>query len=241
MLRPTHEVHGMRKDMKPERLNQVFEMPPDCAGTQVTDEHISLEASLEKLSIYTHVSPEQIGQLSFRPQFSQHSGFGTLSLRKETLIRRAAQDAKVVLAVTDRETIIGFSVLAHPQPDMRWAQIDSKAVMEVEMIEVIRNWRRIEVGKALLKATLCHPWTEKRIIYLVGYSWTWDLEGMKMSASQYRKMMVSFFQSFQFTERKTNEPNVCLDPQNLFMYRIGDQVDARLQEDFKWLSLTGRF
>ena len=227
--------------MKPERLNQVFEMPPDCAGTQVTDEHISLEASLEKLSIYTHVSPEQIRQLSFHPQFSQHSGFGSVSLRRDTLMIRAAEGARVVLAVDDKETIVGFSVLAHPQPDMRWAQIDSDAVMEMEMIEVARDWRRIEVGKALLEAILRHPWTEEKIIYLVGYSWTWDLEGMKMSTFQYREMMIRFFQSFRFTERRTNESNVCLDKHNLFMCRIGNRVDARLQENFKWLSLTGHF
>ena len=134
--------------MEAQRLNQVLEMSADWTATQLTDEYIGLETPLGILSIYTHVSAEQIRQLSFDPQFSQHSGFGSVSLRRDTLMRRAAEGAGVVLAVDDKETIVGFSVLAHPQPDMRWAQIDSDAVMEMEMIEVARDWRRIEVGKA---------------------------------------------------------------------------------------------
>jgi acetoin utilization protein AcuA len=200
-------------------------------------EEINFETRSGRVTLHAPASTDQIRQLNFDPQFSENTGFGSLENRKKTLLRRVAEeDARVVLAVNDeKEKVIGYSVLAHPPADQRWARINSNAVMEAEAVEVTRNWRRFGVGKALLEWTLCHPGIEEKIIYLVGYVWTWDLEGAKMSAPQYRKMIIDLFQPFDFTERVTNEANICLNPNNLFMCRIGKNVNGRLLQDFKWL------
>lgn len=200
-------------------------------------ERIALQTPMGKLSVYTFASADEIRRLSFDGQFSDHPDFRSLYTRRASLIKRAAEeDANVVLAVTDKEDIIGFGVLASPEPDQRWARLEPGVMMEVRAIEVARDWRQMGVGSVLVKGILSHPRVEEKIIYFVGYTWTWDLSWAKITASQYRKMMIRLFQPFQFNECKTNEPNICLDAENLFMCRIGQNISARLRDDFKWLS-----
>lgn len=200
-------------------------------------ERIAVQTPMGKLSVYTFASPDEIRQLSFEEQFGEHPDFRSLYTRSASLIRRAAEgDANVVLAVTDKESIIGFGVLAYPQPDQRWARLEPKVMMEVKAIEVARDWRQMGVGSVLVKGMLSDPRVEEKIIYFVGFTWTWDLRWTKITASQYRKMMIRLFQPFQFKECKTNEPNICLDADNLFMCRIGKNISDGLLDDFKWLS-----
>jgi acetoin utilization protein AcuA len=200
-------------------------------------ERIAVQTPMGKLSMYAFASPDEIRRLSFDGQFGDHAGFRSLYTRSASLRRRAAEeDANVVLAVTDKENIIGFGVLAYPEPDQRWARLEPKVMMEVKAIEVARDWRRMGVGSVLVKAMLSHPRVEEKIIYFVGFTWTWDLRWTKLTPSQYRKMMIRLFRPFQFNECKTNEPNLCLDADNLFMCRIGKNISDSLLDDFKWLS-----
>jgi acetoin utilization protein AcuA len=82
---------------------------------------------------------------------------------------------------------------------------------------------------------LIHPKIERMIAYMVGYSWTWDLDGSGMTAQKYRNMLIRLFSPHGFIELQTNEPNICLKPENLFMGRIGSEVSDRVRQDFKWL------
>jgi len=66
---------------------------------------------------------------------------------------------------------------------------------------------------------------------MVGYSWTWDLEGI--SAMDYRNMLISMFSQQGFKTFQTNEPNIMMRPENLFMARIGVTISEALQESFK--------
>jgi acetoin utilization protein AcuA len=80
---------------------------------------------------------------------------------------------------------------------------------------------------------LDHPLKEARIFYMVGYSWTWDLDGSLMAAMDYREMMIHLFSVFGFEVLQTNEPNVLLRPENLFMARIGKNISEANQKRFK--------
>lgn len=223
--------------MRAEMSNEVFDVIPQFGGKQADDENIDLWTPLGKLSLYTFVSPDQLKRFRLDPQLSNNPGLGSLESRRKTLMRNAAiEDANVVLAVDLEEKIIGFCILSYPQPLLQWARMSSKAVMEVVMIEVARDWRRTGVGRALLQSALCAAWIEEKIIYLVGFTWNWDMAGAEMSASQYREMMIGLAQSFGFAEHKTNEPNVCLDVNNLFMCGVGRDVDGSLRNQFKWAS-----
>jgi acetoin utilization protein AcuA len=107
--------------------------------------------------------------------------------------------------------------------------------MEVNAIEVNRNWRSQKVATAIVQMMMVHPLIEAKIAYFVGYSWTWDLDGNRMTASQYRQMMMRLFEPFEFQEYTTNEPNICLKPENIFMARVGSDVPAETRQAFKWL------
>ncbi len=188
------------------------------------------------ISIVTFASFEDISRLKFDRQFGDHTGFRSLYTRGENLMMRSCEEeVNVVLAVRDT-TIVGFGLLACPDPDQRWAGLGPKKVMEVKAIEVVRDLRNSGLGKVLVRAMLSHPSVEERIIYLVGYTWVWDLAGAGLAGSFYHRMMVRLFEPFGFVEFQTNEPNICLDPDNLFMCRIGKNVSNRLKEEFKWLA-----
>lgn len=188
------------------------------------------------MTLRTFASPLEIQRLIFGPQFGEHPHYRSLYTRRESLVARASQkDTNVVLALSGAETIIGFGVLAYPDPDERWAKLEPQMMMEVKAIEVSRQWRSRGLGKAIMEGMLSHPKAEEKIIYMVGYSWTWDLEGSRMTASEYKKMMIRLFQPYGFAEYKTNEPNICLSEDNLFMARIGSRVPESALTDFKWL------
>jgi acetoin utilization protein AcuA len=197
---------------------------------------ILLSSSLGELRIRSFCTPEEIRQLSFDHQFGTHAHYRSLYTKRESLERKAEQpDTSVVLAIADSRRIVGFGVLAYPDPEERWAQLEPKLMMEVNAIEVSREWRSKKVARGIVQMMNVHPKIEDKVAYFVGYSWTWDLDGNRMTAQQYRQMMARLFEPFGFEEYQTNEPNICLKPENIFMARIGENVSKELQNQFKWL------
>ena len=108
-------------------------------------------------------------------------------------------------------------------------------MIEVKTIEVCRSWRSLEIASAILKKLVAYPQIEEKIFYMVGYSWTWDLKGTHKTAPQYRKMLIKLFKRNGFEEYRTNEPNICLKPENLFMCRVGKNITQAILSRFKWL------
>ena len=186
--------------------------------------------------IRSFCDPAEIKTYTFDEQFGTHAHYKSLFTRRESLEENAGlPDANIVLAVSRINHIIGFSVLAYPETDERWAELEPGIMMEVKALEVARDMRSAKLAHGLIKMMLDHPLIEDKIVYLVGYSWTWDLEGNKLTAQQYRQMMISLFDPFGFQEYQTNEPNICLKPENIFMGRIGKNISPEMQSNFKWL------
>lgn len=197
---------------------------------------IFLVTSLGELRIRSFCTPEDIRQLSFDRQFGTHAHYRSLYTKRDSLERKAEQpDTSVVLAIADSTHIVGFGVLAYPDPDERWSGLQPRVMMEVNAIEVSREWRAKKIAKGIIQMMMVHPLIEEKIAYFVGYSWTWDLDGNRMSAQQYRQMMAKLFEPFGFQEFQTNEPNICLKPENIFMARIGEAISRDVQNQFKWL------
>lgn len=197
---------------------------------------IFLVTSLGDLRIRSFCTPEDIRQLSFDRQFGTHAHYRSLYTKRDSLERKAEQpDTSVVLAIADSTHIVGFGVLAYPDPDERWSELQPRVMMEVNAIEVSREWRAKKIAKGIIQMMMVHPLIEEKIAYFVGYSWTWDLDGNRMSAQQYRQMMAKLFEPFGFQEFQTNEPNICLKPENIFMARIGASISKEVQNQFKWL------
>lgn len=197
---------------------------------------IFVSTTLGELRIRSFCTPDEIRQFSFDRQFGTHAQYRSLYTKRESLERKAEQpDTSVVLAIADSKRIVGFGVLAYPDPEERWARLAPNLMMEVNAIEVSREWRSKKVARGIVQMMNVHPKIEDKVAYFVGYSWTWDLDGNRMTAQQYRQMMAHLFEPFGFEEYQTNEPNICLKSENIFMARIGENVSKELQNQFKWL------
>ena len=181
-------------------------------------------------------TPGEIQSYRFDDQFGMHAQYKSIYTKRETLEKHAEKkDANVVLALTEKLQIVGFGVFSHPEADDRWTELGPGMMMEVKAIEVSRSLRSCKIAGDLVRLMLDHPKIEQIIAYMVGYSWTWDLDGSGMTAQQYRNMLIRLFSPHGFIELQTNESNICLKSENLFMGRIGREVTDRVRQDFKWL------
>ncbi|WP_319408931.1 hypothetical protein [uncultured Desulfosarcina sp.] len=188
------------------------------------------------IQIRPFCTPSEIQAYRFDDQFGTHAQYKSIYTKRETLEKHASKtDANVVLALTETEQIVGFGVFSQPEADERWTELGPGVMMEVKAVEVSRSLRSRKIAGDLVRLMLTHPKIEQMIAYMVGYSWTWDLDGSGMTAQQYRNMLIRLFNPHGFIELQTNEPNICLKPENLFMARIGSEVSDRVRQDFKWL------
>lgn len=188
------------------------------------------------ITLRSFCTPAQIHACTFDPQFSVYARYKSLYTRKESLERLAAtKNANIVLALAETNHIIGFGMLIHPEPEERWSRVGPDIMIELKAIEVCRDWRSAGIAHQIVEMLLSHPRLEDMIVYLVGYSWTWDLDGVGKSAQQYRQMLLRLFEPFGFRESQTNEPNICLKPENMLMVRIGNRVSAEILHRFKWI------
>jgi len=186
--------------------------------------------------IRSFCSPQEIRQCTFDREFTCHAHYKSFYTSRELLEKAAQQpDVSVVLALGEHNHIIGYGVLAYPDPGERWADLGPEIMMEVAAIEVCRSWRSRKIASAILKMMVVHPQIEEKILYMVGYSWTWDLNGTKKTAQQYRQMLIDLFRPLGFKEYQTNEPNICLKSENLFMCRAGNNIRQVILDRFKWL------
>lgn len=191
---------------------------------------------LGSVEIRSFCKPDEIQSYRFDAQFRTHAQYKSIYTKLETLVRHAQTDsANVVLALTENRQIVGFGVFSHPDADERWIELGPGMMMEIKAVEVSRIFRSYNIAKDMLSLMLSHPEIEQMISYMVGYSWTWDLDGSGLTAQQYRNMLIRLFGPYQFVEMQTSEPNICLKPENLFMGRVGSNVSAQVCQDFKLL------
>jgi len=188
-----------------------------------------------KITIHPFCKPDEIKRYTFDEQFGMHAQYKSLYTKKESLEKNLSQkNANVTLAIEDNN-IVGFGVLNHPDEGDRWLDLGPGLMMEVKAIEICRRYRSHGIASDILGSLVNSLIVEDLIIYMVGYSWTWDLDGTGKSALDYRKMLIRLFEPFGLQELQTNEPNICLKPENLFMARVGQQVSNEKQQAFKWL------
>jgi len=203
---------------------------------KISSSDIVLATPKGNVRIRPYCGPEEIRKCTFDRQFASHDHYRSLYTSRELLEKTAEQpDANIVLALAEHNHIIGYAVLAYPDPGERWAELGPEIMMEVQAIEVCRSWRSFKIAPDLLKMVVRHPHIEEKIVYMVGYSWTWDLNGTRETAQLYRQMLINLFKPQGFKEYQTNEPNICLKSENLFMCRVGNNISQTIRDRFKWL------
>jgi acetoin utilization protein AcuA len=194
------------------------------------------QTRLGAVQIRSFCTPTDVDRLEFDSGFSPGTEQKSLFTGRESIKLQAEKpDTNLVLAISGGNRIIGFSILAYPERGERWADLGPGIMMEVKAIEVVRRWRSAGIAGGMLEMLLDHPRIEDMIIYMVGFSWTWDLQGTRMTAEQYRQMLINLFKRHGFEQYQTNEPNISLKPENLFMCRIGHKITGVIIDRFKWL------
>ncbi len=161
---------------------------------------------------------------SYRSLFTTPEGLALLA---------HGNNADVILGIDAKKRIVGYCVMREPDKTDFWGRLGPGTLYEIVALEVSRNYRSTKLGQKLLHLGLTNELIEKRITYMVGYSWTWDLEGTGMTANEYRGLLMHILAPYDFKRYPTNEPNVSLRPENIFMARIGSEVDEEIVKKFK--------
>jgi len=133
-----------------------------------------------------------------------------------------SSDCALTLAHTPAGEIVGEVSLV---PAEEWFK-DLEDAYEVA-IEVSAHWRGMGVAQALLAYALAFDTLEDVILFAMGLSWHWDLKGLDVSVYQYRDLIRRLFATQGFVEYATNEPDITMEPGNIFLARFGKRVDQQ--------------
>ncbi|MDZ7663718.1 MAG: hypothetical protein U5K27_00040 [Desulfotignum sp.] len=155
--------------------------------------------------------------------------------RKRTLERFAATGGSVSLALFRKWIIIGYAVIGSPSADSRWAKTRCSKILELKGIEVARQFRSRGIAGYLMTHLFSGAAHDDRIVILSAFAWLWDIAHTGMSCDAYSEMLTNLYARFGFESFQTNELNVCLKPENIFMARIGKNISKKDRERFKWL------
>ncbi len=186
------------------------------------------------VSIWSHCGPADLSTLSMTETFTKYARYNPIISSIEGLIKAASRpEANVTIALNADRVIVGFAILQFPSVSDRWHRVGRRIMMEVAVIEVSRKWRAMGISSQLLSCLVKHSRAEDRILFMVGYSWTWDLDGIGLTPIAYRDMMIHLFAGQGFRTYQTNEPNIMMRPENLFMARVGAHISEQVQKKFK--------
>ena len=157
------------------------------------------------------------------------NAFTRLPEREHQLLLSIAKrsDSVLTLAYTPAGEIVGEVTLA--PVDSWWAELEH--AYEIA-IQVSPRWRRLGVAGHLLTFALEQDAVEEMIILAMGLSWHWDLKGVAISRYRYRQLLTKLFTDRGFAEYLTTEPNITMDPANVFLARIGKRVKPETMNRF---------
>ena len=186
----------------------------------------SIETPKGSLLLRDFCPPSLVERL--RPE-SGLRAFARLPEREHQLLIGIAKspDCALTLAHTHSGEIVGEVTIA-PADDW-WEGLEN--IYEVA-IEVSSNWRGTGVATQLLAFALELDALEDMILFALGLSWHWDMEGLGISPYRYRSLIADLFGSQGFVEYPTTEPNISMEPANILLARIGRRVDQRIANQF---------
>ncbi len=150
--------------------------------------------------------------------------------REQELLKRIAKrpDSELVVAHTPEGVLVGqVSICAG---DGWWEGIDG--LYEVA-IEVSANWRQLGLASALLGFALEPSYFDEVMLFALGYAWHWDLEKTGLGSMRYGAMIRALFQQVGFEQMRATEPNLHMDPANIFLARIGTHTPPEAVIQFR--------
>src|SRR5699024_4304046 len=145
----------------------------------------------------------------------------------------------IIIARTE-DTIIGYVTYLHPDPLERWSKFNMENLIELGAVEVIPAYRGAGVASGLLKVSMMDAYMENYIVISTEYYWHWDLDEMRMSVWDYRKMMEKMMAAGGLMPAPTDDPEIISHPANCLMVRIGRNVPEESIKRFDKLRFLQR-
>jgi len=194
---------------------------------------ITLDTPKGPVLIYPQCTPGFFRELRLDSGLGHFSHYSSIIQKLEVFEKIASgKDGRVSLGLVEDKVVVAYGVGYYPDSTERWSRLGD-LMYEVAAIEVSRHYRNMKIADVLLAEMVNDELFEEKILYMNGYSWHWDLDGKGLTMIQYRKMMMNFFRKHGFQEYYTNEPNIAIREENLFMARIGSKVSPEDQQRFR--------
>jgi len=185
------------------------------------------------LALYPSCPPGSFEGLKLDSGLGNFAHYSSIIQRFDVLDKIAAgRDGRVSLAVKDDSIVVGYVTCSYPDKTERWSKLGD-LMYELAAIEVSRNYRHLHIGGEMVAVLIEDSFFEEKITYMNGFSWHWDLDGTGLTMSEYRRVMIRLLKKFGFQEQYTNEPNIALREENLFMARTGSKVSEEDQKRFR--------
>jgi acetoin utilization protein AcuA len=194
-----------------------------------------LESPHGPLTVYPRCPAGSFEGLTLDSGLGNFAHYSSIIQKFEVFDKIAAGvDGRVTLAIKGEDVVVGYVTCSYPDKSERWSKLEN-LMYELAAIEVSRNFRHLHLGEEMIAALIADSFFEEKITYMNGFSWHWDLDGTGLTMSQYRRVMIRLLKNFGFQEHYTNEPNIALREENLFMARIGSKVADEDKKRFRSL------
>ncbi|MGO9121548.1 MAG: N-acetyltransferase [Desulfomonilaceae bacterium] len=203
--------------------------------SQKDTEPIRIETRVGEILIYPRCHPGFFGDLVLDSGLGRFAHYSSIIQKLDVFEKLTVEEgSRVLVALTDAKMVVAYMTCLYPEPGDRWRKLDG-IMYEFSAIEVSRNFRKLGLAGAMMNAAMADGSFEEKISYINGYCWHWDSDGSGLSLVRYRKMLLEFLKPFGFQEYYTNEPNIAIREENLFMARVGSRVSAEDQQRFRKL------
>ncbi len=194
---------------------------------------VSRKAPREDITIHLNCPPGFFADLSLDSGLGHFAHYSSIIQKLDVFEKiSSSRDGRVALATTESRAVVAYAACWYPDKTERWRKLGD-LMYEMGAIEVSRNFRHMGIAQSIIDLILEDDFFEEKIAYMNGYCWHWDIDGSGLTIAQYRDMMLKLLKRHGFKEHYTNEPNVALREENIFMARIGGRVSSEDQKRFR--------
>lgn len=251
---------GSRRETLPGKPPFVsgWDRPVLLAEVKKTEEGVEAEASPKKnkrtletkkgkISLESYCPVEELEKLTVDGGIMMFSR-NDPERQKRALVNVARSENGNVVVGVHEGRLVSYIGILRPSERERWGKPAYSWLYELGAIEVSRNYRRLGLAEAMLEVSFDDPFYDDKIMLTTGFTWHWDLEGTGIDKTRYRSLGIELFGRFGFMEMGTDEPNVTMDPANLFLVRLGKDVSFSRYQKFAsllfandWEAMLGGF
>jgi acetoin utilization protein AcuA len=194
---------------------------------------VAFDTSRDPLAIHLRCPSHFLSELKLDSGLGNFAHYSSIIQKLHVFETVASQEeGRVTVALAESRTVVGYAACWYPRNGDRWSKLGD-LMYEMGALEVSRNFRQVGLAHAMIQETLSDVFFEWKIAYMNGFSWHWDLDGTRLGMTQYGKMMLRLLKKHGFQEYYTNEPNIALREENLFMARIGSRVSEQDRKRFR--------